>query len=278
MRKLNLLLLLLLLSSSALFAQADFYSIQPLGHRYLYNSDYFEDARDIQVYQNGVIGDLSADSVLTVYIMDAQYPPTYNLFCSTFDLLYPNVPCIIVGIVNFNRQSDLTPPYTDSLSVRYYDHPGHAKEMLSSLKEELIPFITKKYHAGSRRILVGHSLGGTFVTYAMMEDPAMFPCILAVSPNYEYSKSMMVHKMEHFSIPNSDVDKVYIYLANGKKDKIEEKFKPYTKEAVAAFRKQTGVILHYDSLDIEKHSFTVFEGFYKGLQSLKPYIEKSVSR
>lgn len=86
--------------------------------RYIYNSDYFEETREMQVYLSGVDGSLKSDSLLAIYVLDAQYPPTFNLFCSTFELTHPNIPCIIVGIFNSNRQSELTPPFTDSLSVK----------------------------------------------------------------------------------------------------------------------------------------------------------------
>lgn len=166
--------------------------MQPLGHRYIYNSDYFEELREIQVYLSGVDASLKSDSLLTIYVFDTQYPPTFNLFCSTFELIHPQTPCVIVGISNLDRQSELTPPYTDSLSVIGYSNPGHGKEMLLSLKNEIIPFIEMKYPIGNQRVLVGHSLGGTFVTYAMTEHPDLFPSIIAISPNFNYSDNMMI--------------------------------------------------------------------------------------
>ncbi len=81
-------------------AQTDFYSLQSLGDRYLYNSEYFDEPREIQVYRSGVDATLESDSLLTIYVFDAQYPPTFNLFCSTFEMIYPDVPCVIVGVSN----------------------------------------------------------------------------------------------------------------------------------------------------------------------------------
>ena len=135
MKTKTVLLFLIVLFSGIcrIHAQADFYLMQALGSRYIYNSDYFEETREMQVYLSGVDGSLKRDSLLAIYVLDAQYPPTFNLFCSTFELTHPNIPCIIVGIFNSNRQSELTPPFTDSLSVKRYDNPGHGKEMLSTL-------------------------------------------------------------------------------------------------------------------------------------------------
>lgn len=123
MKKVLLILLFCIFHSWNGKAQADFYSLQPLGDRYIYDPEYFDDSRELQVYRSGVDAMLKSDSLLTIYVFDAQYPPTFNLFCSTFELLYPGVPCIIVGISNPNRQSELTPPYTDEESVKGYDDP-----------------------------------------------------------------------------------------------------------------------------------------------------------
>ena len=46
--------------------------------------------------------------------------------------------------------------------------------LLLSLEKEIIPFIKSRYNTGSRNILVGHSLGGTFVTYALLSNLVCF--------------------------------------------------------------------------------------------------------
>lgn len=192
-----LLVILFVVGSFRLLAQADFYSMQPLGHKYVYNSEYFEDAREIQVYQNGVDGSLRSDSILAVYVFDAQYPPTFNLFCSTF------------------------------------------------------------------------------VTYAMLENPELFPCVMAISPNYNYSKRMMIDKMQSFVNSYKGGKKLYFYLANGHKDKLEEDFKPMIKRAYAIMKENERICIQYDSLNIDKHSHTIFEGYYKGLLKMTPFLHLS---
>lgn len=256
-------------------AQTDFYSLQSLGDRYLYNSEYFDEPREIQVYRSGVDATLESDSLLSIYVFDAQYPPTFNLFCSTFEMIYPDVPCVIVGVSNPNRQSELTPPYTDFDSVSQYDTPGMADSLLLSLKNELIPFIRSKYGTSSRMLLAGHSLGGTFVTYAMLTDPDLFRCILAVSPNYVYSRRMMINRITSFVDNYRKNRPLYVYLANGNKDRIEESFKPEIMKAVDIFSNCSEIILDYDSLNIEKHSHTIFEGYYRGLLKLSRFIKQA---
>ena len=69
-------------------------------------------------------------------------------------------------------------------------------------------------------------------------------------------------------------NQLYMYLASGKKDKIEESFKPATEEAIKILSTCPKIVLNYDSLNIEKHSHTIFEGYYRGLLGLKNYINK----
>ena len=94
----------------------------------------------------------------------------------------------------------------------------NGKEMLSSLTNEIIPFIQEKYHAGNNRILVGHSLGGTFVTYAMMEHPDLFPYIIAISPNYKYSENMMIDRLRVFTETYQGEKKI-IYLPSQRRQR-----------------------------------------------------------
>ena len=60
MKTKTVLLFLIVLFSGIcrIHAQADFYLMQALGSRYIYNSDYFEETREMQVYLSGVDGSL----------------------------------------------------------------------------------------------------------------------------------------------------------------------------------------------------------------------------
>lgn len=78
MKKVLLILLFCIFHSWNGKAQADFYSLQPLGDRYIYDSEYFDDSRELQVYRSGVDATLKSDSLLTIYVFDAQYPCLYS--------------------------------------------------------------------------------------------------------------------------------------------------------------------------------------------------------
>lgn len=55
-----------------------------------------------------------------------------------------------------------------------------AKNFLRFLSEELVTYINKHYPVNGLNVLIGHSQGGLFVTYAGIEAPELFPFILAL--------------------------------------------------------------------------------------------------
>lgn len=91
-------------------------------------------------------------------------------------------PIIMVGVVNSypNNQNqrfrDLTPTATGP------DGSGGGPALLSFLKNELIPYINKKYPSNGSNILWGHSLGGLFVLYTLFTEPQLFDSYIAADP------------------------------------------------------------------------------------------------
>jgi predicted alpha/beta superfamily hydrolase len=83
-------------------------------------------------------------------------------------------PIIMVGVVNSypnnvnQRFRDLTPTPAGQNGA------GGGPKLLAFLKDELIPYITKKYPSNGSNILWGHSLGGLFVLYTLFTEPQLF--------------------------------------------------------------------------------------------------------
>jgi len=60
---------------------------------------------------------------------------------------------------------------------------GGADAFLRFLREEALPFISERYPtAAEGRTIFGSSLGGLFVSYALLEAPDVFDNFIAVSP------------------------------------------------------------------------------------------------
>jgi len=90
------------------------------------------------------------------------------------------------------RTADLTPPLSEagraalgSMSSFIGDQDGGADAFLAFLADTLAPEIGRRYPEASAtdRILFGHSLGGLFTAYALLNRPDAFTTFLANSPS-----------------------------------------------------------------------------------------------
>ncbi|WP_111633290.1 alpha/beta hydrolase-fold protein [Pedobacter cryoconitis] len=90
---------------------------------------------------------------------------------------------IIVSVLGIDRNKDLTPTHLDG-----WQTSGGAVKFLGFLKDELIPYIDKKYPSNGENTLWGHSLGGLFVTYALLNEPTTFKSYIAVDPSLWWDK------------------------------------------------------------------------------------------
>lgn len=81
---------------------------------------------------------------------------------------------IVVAVPNTNRNRDLTPG------------PG-AVRFERFFADELIPWVNRTFRAAPERLIMGHSLGGSFVVHALLNRPELFTTYVAVSaPLWRY--------------------------------------------------------------------------------------------
>jgi predicted alpha/beta superfamily hydrolase len=88
-------------------------------------------------------------------------------------------PTIIVSVMGIDRNIELTPTVLKSWNAP----TGGADKFLAFIKNELIPYINKSYPSNGDNTLWGHSLGGMFVTWAMLKEPLLFKSVIAVDPS-----------------------------------------------------------------------------------------------
>lgn len=95
---------------------------------------------------------------------------------------------IVVGIRTSNRYYQLTPKMTDSRYLPWNgteEKPemGGADDFHRFIAEEVRPFIEMKYPNNERRILLGESLAGFYITREFLRNPDSFTDYIAVSPS-----------------------------------------------------------------------------------------------
>jgi predicted alpha/beta superfamily hydrolase len=101
-------------------------------------------------------------------------------------------PIIMVGVVNSypnnvnQRFRDLTPTSAGQNGA------GGGPKLLAFLKDELIPYINKKYPSNGSNILWGHSLGGLFVLYTLFTEPQLFDAYIAADPSLWWDHGFLI--------------------------------------------------------------------------------------
>ncbi len=112
---------------------------------------------------------------------------------------------ILVGISNStNRTRDLTTSkIKDKYGMPFNEENGEAANFSEFIKTELIPFIEKKYPVTNYRTLIGHSYGGLFTIYTLINHPELFSNYLAIDPSLDWdNQKLIIDEKEKLSNQN----------------------------------------------------------------------------
>ena len=118
-----------------------------------------------------------------------------------------------------HRTRDLTPTHSTTDPEAHdwtdLDTSGGGERFLHFLKDELVPEIDSKYRTLPHRTLVGHSLGGLFALYTLLEAPEIFDAYVAIDPSVWWDDALLVRQAEQ--VLHNDQSRhasLYISLAN----------------------------------------------------------------
>ncbi len=146
----------------------------------------------------------------------------------SYDREVPNI--IIVGIgyqaQNFMgtvsyRTLDYTPirvPKLDSeMTANHHVKmvSGGAANFLNVMTEEIMPFIRKSYKINSDLALAGHSFGGLFATYVLLNKPEMFNRYLISSPSLYWGDGEMKREEERYYSSGHKSLPVRVFISAG---------------------------------------------------------------
>lgn len=157
-----------------------------------------------------------------LYVLDGKFSFTsFYSIREVLDLGKEIKDVIIVAIADSSqaesdwlasRYYDFTPssvPQSDTLWSKMMNIPGGklksggAKYFLNSLQKEMIPFIDKQYKTTADRGLSGHSLGGLFVSYCLLTEPALFKRYSLNSPSLWWNNNEMLSIENSFAKQNA---------------------------------------------------------------------------
>src|SRR4030095_6030492 len=106
--------------------------------------------------------------------------------------------CILIGIAHkgdwdTKRQRDFIPSDAGGYNDKDF---GQASKFFLFMKEELIPYINKKFNKQKSKVFIGHSFGGLLALYMSMRDNKLFDHYYAISPSVwaNYKELMKIEK------------------------------------------------------------------------------------
>src|SRR6186997_2453187 len=93
--------------------------------------------------------------------------------------------CILIGIAHkgdwdTKKQRDFIPSDAGGYSDKNF---GQASKFFLFMKDELVPYINKKFTKQKRRIFIGHSFGGLLALYMSLRENILFDHYYAISPS-----------------------------------------------------------------------------------------------
>lgn len=133
-----------------------------------------------------------------IYVLDGRSNHLVAAAASSFLANLGEMPeAIVVAVPNTNRMRDLTPN----------------ANFLDFLTKELVPYIDARYRTQPMRVLVGHSLGGLFTTWAMAARPDAFRIWIALEPGLRWHERAVIADMQKLFAGHRDLRVRYITVA-----------------------------------------------------------------
>jgi hypothetical protein len=164
---------------------------------------------------------------------------------------------IVVAITNVDRNRDFSPTHVNTIPTS-----GGAEKFLAFVKKELLPFVDRNYRTSSFRTIAGHSFGGTFVTYALLEEPELFKGILAISPYLMYDNSMLVDRAE--TELRKKYGKLFYFMTVGQEPGYFETLDRF--EKIVQTKAPKGFSFEYTIYPEDNHGSVPHISIYEGLR------------
>ncbi len=171
-----------------------------------------DEAREIYVLAPEKF-DPNCECYTTVYVLDGEW--SFLLVSSYLAYLshWNRIPDIVVtGVRNVNRNRDYL-----FAEDRNFPASGGAESFTKFVKEEWMPTVEKAYGGNGKRVLLGHSFGGTYTLYSLISDPGLFDAYIAIgSSTWVSGKALFPMADEYLKTPNGK--NLFLYMAVAEAD------------------------------------------------------------
>lgn len=173
---------------------------------------------------------------------------------------------LVVAVPNTNRNRDLSPPSESEMDVRFVPERGGADNFLRFFSDELIPYVEKNYPTRPYRILVGHSLGGTFAVHALLTRPEVFNAYIVIDPNLLWNNEVLISQADAFFNETEELEADLYLTATGAADSAGQAVRKLAdlleEKAPREFRSTLNVMAE------ETHGSIPHRSTYRGLDAI----------
>lgn len=214
--------------------------------------------------------DFTGDPYAVIVLLDGDY--NIQHVSAIADFLANNgraMKMLVVGIENTDRQRDLTPPVTsEDPDARPAGKLGGAAQFLSFIGDESLPEIDRTYRTRPTRILIGHSYGGLFAAYALLNRPQLFKAYIAISPSLWWDKQALASQAVQFAATHKDL-RIAMYATMGSEG---GSMLGGTQRFIGALTGGgSGIEVRFEHMPDESHGSVVMRSVYQGLEWLHEF-------
>ncbi|PLK43387.1 alpha/beta hydrolase [Emticicia sp. TH156] len=258
--------------------KADNNNPQPLKHEHRLYAEAVKDTFNISVQLPEKYYEKPDEKYPTVYVLDANfYFPMLAEVVKQYETAGLLPPMILVGIgyksfaaMDSLRERDYL--YPAAIPSDEMKSPGGGKNFNTFITKQLIPHIDTRFRTQTQqRALLGHSFGGYFTFYALLNqlsaNTTAFDNIASASPNLWYNNYYLNQLTEALKTRKSD-NHLNVFISAGGKEDMQWNIAPVTKLSQSIIEsKVPNVNLQYSIYNDLDHMDTSLITFIKALQT-----------
>jgi uncharacterized protein len=219
-----------------------------------------------------------------LYVLDGNFMfPVMRSFQRLLSELQEVKEVIVVG-VGYPTNSILasteyrTPDYTPTRDTTFERslteelkmnvRTGGADKFLQALKTEIFPFIESRYRTGERG-LAGHSFGGLFGAYVLLQEPGLFSKYLLSSISLFWDKDVILKKEQAFYQAGNRNLPAHVFVTVGAQEQFMGMI-PSMQKMVTSMRAHNykGLVIEERILPNETHASAFLTAFNQGIRVL----------
>ncbi len=205
-----------------------------------------------------------------LYVLDAENTHRFvqsiaSIFYYSSARILPKM--IVVGIVNTDRNRDLTP-----VKINEREGSGGGDTFLDFIVTELQPYIENKYRAANYSILFGGSTAGMFTLYSLLAKPSSFDAFIASRPALNTTSDMtwdseVIFRKAIGLLDNISTLKKKLYIDHGSQEDLYHDPLPIHKLSSLLYSKAPRDF-NWEIQKMEESGYRSAESLKKGLLSI----------